>query len=397
MAKAKTTHQNLTRRQLARHERDKQQQKILIWIAATVGVVIVAITLFGIITESSKAKQPVASVGEVTITKTEYKTRQYYERWMARLQVYSYQQLLNQYQAQVTPEPDSGVDTPITASEDAYVQQLQLTINNIESQLSVDLSSLFASQVLDTMIEEELVRQEADVRGLTVDEADVDIAIEQFMGFDTTGSTVSPTVTDTLTTTVATPDPQEIEDTFNQFKTNVLEPSRFTEDDFRTMVRTGLLKEQLKTILGETVPLVEDQVQITLLAIPTEEAGSAITARINLDAEDPAAIVTELNEDDDDISYGYEVPWLPIGYLGNQISVDIERVAFNTPVGKASEPVPGPDEIFYVIYVNGHEEQPLAESILSQTREQAYNDWLLAQTDENADYLDWEDAVLTQP
>ena len=157
------------------------------------------------------------------------------------------------------------------------------------------------------------------------------------------------------------------------------------------------MREKLKEILGENVALVEDQVQITLLVVATEEEGNTITARINGDGEDVTGIITELNDDDDDNSYGYEAPWLPVGYLGGQLSMDIERVAFNTPTGRASEPILGPEDIYYVIYVNGHEEQPLSENLLFQTREQEYNDWLLAQTEAQTEYLAWQDAVLIRP
>ena len=209
------------------------------------------------------------------------------------------------------------------------------------------------------------------------------------MGFGTSSQTV--------TDTVATPDPQEIDDIFRQFETNVLEPSRFSEEDFRTMIKAGLLREQLKAILSENVALEEDQVQITLIAHTSKDEANLLATRINDGDEEVETITAELNEDEDANSYAYSAPWLPIGYLGSQISVDLERVAFNTPVGRASQPILGPDGLFFVIYVQGHEERPLSEDVLYQTQQQEYNDWLLNQTEESTEYLDWQDAVLTSP
>ena len=163
------------------------------------------------------------------------------------------------------------------------------------------------------------------------------------------------------------------------------------------MIRTSLLREQLKSQLGESVELEEDQVQVTLFALSNEEQANTISGRINDGSEDLNAIITELQDDDDESSYGYEAPWLPVGYLSNQLSIDIERVAFNTPSGRASEAIFGPGDLYYVVYVNGHEVRPLAEDILYQTREQEYNDWLLEQTDEQTEYLSWQDAILTSP
>jgi hypothetical protein len=122
-----------------------------------------------------------------------------------------------------------------------------------------------------------------------------------------------------------------------------------------------------------------------------------LSSRINDDGEDVETILTELNEDEDESSYAYTAPWLPIGYLGSQISTEIERVAFNTPAGRASQPILGPGDLYFVIFVNGHEERPLSDDVLYQTQEQEYNDWLLKQTEEQTEYLDWQPAVLTTP
>jgi parvulin-like peptidyl-prolyl isomerase len=392
MAKTKAKGKNLTKRQLARREKEAQQNQILIWISIIIGVIIVAITLYGVITETAKAKQPVARIGEETISATEFKTRQYYERWMARLQVYSYQELLNQAQSAELEQPNGDQTTDGTTtegSENTYIQQLQITISNLESQLSEDLAGLFAGQVLDSMIEENLVLNEANQRSLSVSDEDIDLTIEEFMGFGAS----SVAVTDTL----ATPDPQLVEDTFEQFKTNVLEPSRFSVEDFRLMIKAGLLREELKQVLSADVALEGDQVQATFLILPTEEQANTIQLRINEDGEDAANILTELDEDDAENTYGYETPWIPIGFIGTQISPDIERVAFNTPVGKASEPILGPAEQYYVIYVNGHEELPLSEEVLYQTRQEKYDTWLNELKNSQVEYLDWQEAVLLRP
>lgn len=389
MAHSKGKNTTLTRRQIARREKEARQQKLLILMAAVVGVIVVTIIVVGAIVETTKARRPVARVDDVMITTTDFKARQYYERWMTRLQIYSYQELLNQLQVENTEVEEEGDETPVESANNAYIEQLQLSISNLESQLSEDLSSLFAGQVLDSMIEEKLVRQEANKRSLSVSEQDIDRTIEEFMGFGAS----SVAVTDT----VATPDPQEIEDTFQQFKTNVLEPSRFSEDDFRVMIETGLLREELKELISQDVEIEQDQVQVTLFSVSSEEAGTTLASRINDDNEEISALITELAEDEDDNSYGYEVSWLPTGYLGTQLSIDIERIAFNTPVGRASEPVLGPGDVYYVIYVNGHEVRPLSDEILYQKQEQEYSDWLSEQRDERTEYLAWEEAVLTRP
>ena len=106
-------------------------------------------------------------------------------------------------------------------------------------------------------------------------------------------------------------------------------------------------------------------------------------------------LVEEFGADEDDTTLGYSLPWLPVGYLGAQLGLDVERAAFNTPVGRASEPILGEDGNYYVIYVKGHEVRELSQDLLAQAENQAYEGWLAQAKDERAEYLDWEDAVIS--
>jgi hypothetical protein len=399
--KPKKKSKRLTRRQLARREKEARAQRLITWIAIGIGVLVVAILAYGLITEVIiAAREPVAQVGETTIRANEFKARQSYERWMTQLQIYQYQTYLDQINQSdalgagtPTPEAAEGAETPPepSISDDPLAQQIQFTISNLERQLSSDLAESFARGVLDSMVEETLVRQAAEARGLSATEDEIQLRIEQEVGYNRDAITETQTLTDTA---IAGGQPQ-FGELYDQFKTNVLQVTRYPEEDFRAMIRAEVLREKLKAELAEGIETDADQVKATVFIANEEEQAEAIRARINEAGEDPEVLVDELSGDENENTTGYELPWLPEGYIGAQLGPEIEQTAFNTSVGTASEPVLGTDDRYYVVYVSGHEVRELSTELLQQEQEEAYQSWLTEQKEEKVEYLNWEEAVVT--
>jgi hypothetical protein len=399
--KPKKKSKRLTRRQLARREKEARAQRLITWIAIGIGVLVVAILAYGLITEVIiAAREPVAQVGETTIRANEFKARQSYERWMTQLQIYQYQTYLDQINQSdalgagtPTPEAAEGAETPPepSISDDPLAQQIQFTISNLERQLSSDLAESFARGVLDSMVEETLVRQAAEARGLSTTEDEIQLRIEQEVGYNRDAITETQTLTDTA---IAGGQPQ-FGELYDQFKTNVLQVTRYPEEDFRAMIRAEVLREKLKAELAEGIETDADQVKATVFIANEEEQAEAIRARINEAGEDPEVLVDELSGDENENTTGYELPWLPEGYIGAQLGPEIEQTAFNTSVGTASEPVLGTDDRYYVVYVSGHEVRELSTELLQQEQEEAYQSWLTEQKEEKVEYLNWEEAVVT--
>ena len=397
MTKRKRSDRGLTRRQLARREREHRTQQLMTWIAIAVGAVIALILAYGSISEILKARSPAATIGETAIMARDFKARQSYERWMAELEIYQYQnyitQLSSQQLAVTNTEEDAETEAEVTVddSTDALIQQLQYTLSSLEQQLSPDFTNLYAGQVLDAMIEEELIRQEAAKRNLTVTEDELQQGIELTVGYDRAAAT--STLTETA---VAAFDQPDFDELYEQFDTNVLKIARFSEENFRAMITAQLLGQKLIEELIKDIELVRDQVELTVFTVDTEDEGLILKGRINDDGEDPAVLVEELAQNESPSSAGYDLPWLPQGYLDVQFGIELEKAAFNTPVGKASQPVLGIGEQYFVIYVKGHEERELSEDLLAQAEQQAYEGWLSTSKGELVKYLDWEAAIVTE-
>jgi hypothetical protein len=261
------------------------------------------------------------------------------------------------------------------------------------------MASMLGGQILDKMIEEELLRKESTTRGLTVSQDEIDRQVESMMGYDRDAVASQDTLTETenITGTVAPMTEDEFKEIYQGFKSNVLDASSFLENDYREMIAADLLRQQLSDILAQDAQSTADQVQVTVLITGTEEAGIALRDQINVDNVEAATLLEDLNLDDDDLTSGFTVPWLPIGYLSTQLGADLEKLAFNTPVGRAADPILGPGDRYYVIFVDGHEERELSEDLLADAQEQKYNEWLTAQKEERSEYLEWEQAVITDP
>ncbi len=374
MAKNESTPKTPTRRQVARRVKEEKLNRILVWSAIGVVAAVLLIIGYGLITELViKARKPVARIDGVAITTQQYQRRLYYERLLMRQQLNVYQSYLTQLD-------------PTDETMQSFYQQLQVTVSNLESQLSANMSSLLGKQVLDDMLEEELVRKEAQARNLTVSQDDVTLGIEEMLGYD---RTAAETVTDTTTL-------ESFDSLYKSFNDNILKPSRFSEQDFRALIEANLLREQLQAIIGADIAQTSDQVESVFFAVDSVETGQAIRERIN-SGEDTAALIEELSNDDNDLTAGYALPWAPLGYLGAQLGTEIDQVVFNTPVGRAAEPTLGSDGQYYVIYVSGHEERPVEESVMQQMREEEYTSWLETQKQERWEYLDWQAAVLIAP
>jgi foldase protein PrsA len=395
MTKRKRSDRRLTRRQLARREREHRTQQLMTWIAIAVGAVIVLVLAYGSISEILKARSPAATVGETAIMAKEFKARQSYERWMTELEIYQYQNYITELSSQQLAVTDTEEDTEAEATvddgTDALIQQLQYTLSSLEQQLSPDFTNLYAGQVLDAMIEEELIRQEAARRDLTVTEEEIQLGIELTVGYDRAAAT--STLTDTA---VAAFDQPDFDELYEQFDTNVLKIARFSEEDFRAMITAQLLAQKLIEELIRDIELVRDQVELTVFTISTEDEGLVLKSRLNDDGEDPAILAEELAQDESPTSAGYDLPWLSQGYLDVQFGTELEEAAFNTPVGKASQPILGTGEQYFVVYVKGHEERELSEDLLAQAEQQAYEGWLSTAKDQLVKYLDWEAAIVTE-
>ena len=345
----KTKGSKLTKKQVARRRREQRQ---LTWIWASVGVVVVLVVLVlvaGLVSQNTRA---VAVVNGQPIRVPEYQKR-------VRFWYHYY---------------------------DGYL--MPGAFERMEPQQQTD----FYQGLVQDLIEETLIQQEADKRGVIVTEDEVQVALEEtwFQHYRVPLTpTPSPTADpDAPPPEEGTPLPTPTPDTEEAFQANyaefvetVLKPARVSEDEFRHIVKASLVRERLQLALVPDVPVEEDQVHLRYdfaqdgaaaadqiarfqagveeqmharhILVATQEEAEAVLKRLEA-GEDFAALAAELSTDESNKDQGGDLGWFGRG----RMVAPFEEAAFDGQIGLYPFPVQT-EYGFHVIEVLEREERPI--------------------------------------
>jgi parvulin-like peptidyl-prolyl isomerase len=431
----------VNRRHLARLERENLQNQYILIASIVIVSLVVILVVGGIVYDRLiLARQPVADVNGSVITTREFQARVKYER----------NTLVNQYYNTANTAQQFGTDAQ-------FIGFFQNSLNQIELQLDAEL---LGRDVINTMIEDEIIRQKAAEMGLTVTEEELQTRLDEFFGFyggeqpptppevptnrptstlsalqqTVTAPTATPTLTATLTTeapadgtpaaedVTATPEATPTEDptatpTSGPTATALPTATPYTQDAFNTDYREALgqlsrnlnfseadlrylVESQLyreKVLAEVTKDVSEDQDQVWARHILVEDEATAQEVLTRLAAgEDFAALAAEYSTDSANATSGGDLGWFGLG----EMDTEFEKVAFNTNIGATSEPVQSTFG-WHIIQVLGHEERPLTSSEYEQLRQSNFEEWLTQQRqlmDENVQLFDyWAQRTPTEP
>lgn len=263
--------------------------------------------------------------------------------------------------------------------------RLRLLIGNKEERATN------AGQIVNSMISDVLVRQEAEKRGIVVSEDDVDNAIYKLFGYYPDG-TPTPIPTGTLDPAVAavvtqteeapsTPLPTATPYTKDKFEQDYekymdhLAENGINEADLRSYFKAALYKEKLIDRIRAEVPNIEDQVSARHILVAEKETAEEILGRLK-EGDDWEELAAEYSEDEYSKDRGGDLGWFTYGMLVPEFA----DVAFNTPIDEISDPVET-SYGWHLIQVLEHEERPISDYALEQAVQRAFNDWLIAETE----------------
>jgi parvulin-like peptidyl-prolyl isomerase len=378
----------------------------MVIIGLTVVSVVVAVVLgLGLYQEYvAKPASPVAIVDGVPIRTDTYQKRVRYQR----LLTLNYIANLQAQKAQLDPADESS---------EFLAQYLQQSIDKVQSQmLTLDM------QVLDNLIDEELIRQEAAKNGLTVTEQEVDEAIRREVargaGFvtvpDATATAAAaveatataafftptplPTATPTLTVTAAVspttptpivspaplPTPQVMaEGQFLERYKAMLDTLRkeagLSEADYRRIIKADLLYDKLQDLFASQVPMSAEQVHVRHILVETEEEAQAVLARLEA-GEDFASLAKELSTDEATKEDGGDLGWFPRGVM----VPEFEEAAFALQPGEISDIVQTSFGYHIILVEERDPDRELEPYALEQRQASALNDWLEKQRQSEA-------------
>jgi len=378
----------LTKKHLARAQRERIQRR---W--TLVGVLVVVALVVGLIAYGwaeqaiLKPRHAVATVNGEKITSAFVQARYILTRRGLQGQAQQIEQFISLF----------GGDEYFTSSLQAQLAQVNAWLN--------DPASLKRS-VLDTVVGDTLIRQEAQRRGIVVSEADVDAAVEVAFGFykngtptpaptATLGATFtpaptltptvgpSPTVTPTLApsaTPTSGPSPtplptatpyteQAFEESLSDYLADLV-AAEITEADFRSQFEAQLYRERLEQALQAEVTHEEEQVHARHILVADEASAKDVLAQLAA-GKTWEELAASLSLDTSNADEGGDLGWFGRGAMVQEF----EDAAFAAAVGETAGPVKT-DFGWHLIQVLGHEMRPLDDAGYESARENALSAWL---------------------
>jgi peptidyl-prolyl cis-trans isomerase D len=441
----------MTKKHLARVERERRQNRWIVFGASIVLLAVVALIGYGVLDQTVlQYNKPVIKVGEDVVTVREFQKQVSYARGQKIMQYNFYSQIAQYY------------------STDQFAE----TITSLQSDL--DSPTAVGSEVIQTLTDDLLIRQEAARLGITVTSQEVEQKMMEMYEYYPNGTptpsltptayttptynptqlyfaatrpvptatetatpeftatvdltptaTLEPTATFTATveatatlepsptateipatptssvpTATSTPEPTITPYTLEGYMeslSNNLKPYLafdYTQDDYRKSIETSLLREKLADYLAKDAKRESTQVWARHILVGTLEEAETVLARLKA-GEDFAALAAEYSIDTSNKDNGGDLGW----FGRNQMVEEFEQAAFALSVGEISEPVTTTYG-FHIIQLLGKQTIPMSDSEWEAEKETYITDWLTKQKSERTDIttLDvWMDVVPSEP
>jgi parvulin-like peptidyl-prolyl isomerase len=409
MAKTKAVISN--HKHVAHLQQVRRQVKAIQYGAVAIILIVVGLAAYGILSNTVLLQyRSVAVVNGERITGGDFIKRAKFTR----------AQLINQFTRIYQFAQMFGVDP---ATDPNFSGQL----NQIYSDLN-DPAGL-GQKVIDQMVDERLIQQEAKKRGITVSADEIEQRLHEAYNFfpdgtptatitptepviptlnatqraivtitptaslvptgtleptstpdltNTPTATIPPTATATLapTNTPEPPTPTATPYTLEGFQTALKENvdgltknTGITETDYRKLVETDLYRSKLFDIITADVKPFEEQVWARHILVADEATAQSIYERLQK-GEDFAALAAEFSIDGTKDTGG------DLGWFGKRGMIkEFADAAFALKVGEISKPVQS-QYGFHIIQVIGHEDRPLDAQGFESYKQTVFTDWL---------------------
>ncbi len=450
----------ITKKHLARAERERKQTRILIYGTIAVIAIVILTLGYGILdAKVLRQNRAIAQVGNTSIPATEFRAQTILER-IQSIQQYNYDQTLIQY-AQMFGD--------YTTYLQAYYDS-----QNIQNKMADDAT--FAESKLESMIQDVVIAQQAEklTPPISVSEAEIDDALKSSFGFYPNGTpTAEPTSTIWITPTISntqlailgptrTPTVQPTAlpvtpenstatvvpttevvattegsastsspvatETTTSLPTETLVPTTalsgtetptstatlYTQEEYQKnltsyldqLTQYNLTEKDIRTFIKAR--MLKQRVFEVITKDVAEEQEQVWARHILVSTEEAAKeVLARLSKGEDWGNIAAEVSidtatkddGGDLGWFPRGVMVsEFETAAFSLDIGSISEPVKS-SMGYHIIQVVGHEIRPVSSRYLNQLKQKVFDDWIAQfTTDDNVKRDDlWKEFVPTQP
>jgi len=388
-----------TKKHVARLERERQQVALVRTVAIVMFGVIALLLGYGYLDLNYlQLQKPVAEVNghEITV-----------KQWQERVQLERIN-LVNLYQRYQEFQQFYGMDVSQQIQDVEYYMQSPEALGQL---------------VISRMTDELLIADEAEKRGITVSDDEVNMRIQEAYNFFPNGTPV-PTITPTafeypthtseqltlvpptatptieLTSTpvsTSTPDPAvptftaapptptfvpedvrptatpyTVEGFQSQYQTTVDEYKSYgvSEETLRSAYTIDLLRKKVSDAITADISSVGEQVWARHILVADESLAGTVSLLL-AQGNDFAEAARDYS-----IDTGSGVQGGDLGWFGRGMMVPVfEDAAFSQPVGEIGKPVQSQFG-YHIIQVLARQELPLSASEIQQARDTAFSEWL---------------------
>jgi len=411
----------LHKKHVARLQREKQQSRIILYVFIGIVVSVLVLLAYGYYDINYLQRQrPVAKVGKYAILVNQFEPRVRMQR----------QQLLAQYNQYSQYGQMFGMD-------------VKNQLDQIQSQL--DAPETVGQSVLDQLINEQLIRLEAEKRGITVNDAELVEAKESAFSYYPNGTptsaptatelvmpkipaeafklvTITPTPAATLEPTAtppaaatatpaseatattaatvvpeptATPYTQEgFEKRFSESQ-NAMMKLGLSEKDYLSLFDIQILQTKVQEAITADVPHTEKQVWARHILVSDEAAALVVLEKLK-NGEDFAALAQEYSQDTGSAVNGGDLGWFSTGAM----VPEFETAAFALEKSGDYTTTPVQSQFgYHIIQLIAKQDRPLTADQYETAKNKAFSDWLTAaRTEYGVETFDiWKQYVPTDP
>ena len=423
------------KKHVAHLEQVRRQTQAVKIASITIIALVVGLVLYGLVIDPIiQPYRPVANVNGEWVTIGKFQVQAKMQRF----------QLVNQYNQYMQYAQMFGI-TDLTND-----QNFGPAIRQIQEEL---VPATLGRAALDAVIDDQLIRQEAKRRNITVSPEDVEEQIQMGIGYYAKGSptptetgapvvestlnptqlaiititptpgpvtplptaTLDPSITPTATftptaTATAGPSPtatatitplptstpvtlEGYQEILKQDLEGINSAAHLSESDFRSYYESIVYRRKLEEAVVADLKPFQEQVWARHILVNTEEEANQVFDRLQK-GEDFGALAVEMSKDTGSAAKGGDLGWFGKG----RMVAEFEDVAFALKVGQISQPIQTTYG-YHIIQVLGHESRPVSGEGFQQYKDQTFQDFVKALHDKAKieEYDIWQDVVPTEP